>query len=193
MLLVILALVCFATVPLAGGRLERLLELRLRHMWAAVAALALQVAVLSVFPTGDRALHGALHVASYGLAAAFLVANRRVPGMWLIATGGTLNLLSIAANGGVMPVSPEAVAAAGLPADDGFANSAVVADPHLAWLGDVIPVPAPWGLGNVLSVGDLVLYGGALVLLHAACRPRVAAHAPPHVERRPAGRPVGRR
>jgi hypothetical protein len=45
-----------------------------------------------------------------------------------------------------------------------------VADPHLLWLGDVLPVPLPLGLSNVLSVGDLVLYAGALVLLHRTCR-----------------------
>jgi hypothetical protein len=170
MLLVALALACLASVPLAGGRLERLLELRLRAGWAAAAALALQVAITTFARGGDHGLHVALHLASYGFAAAFLVANRRVPGIWALALGGALNLAAIAANGGVMPASRAALAAAGVPRADGFENSATLAHPHLAWLGDVIAVPAPWGLGNVLSVGDLVLYAGALILLHRACR-----------------------
>jgi hypothetical protein len=82
-----------------------------------------------------------------------------------------MNLAAIGANGGVMPASPTASAIAGIPASDQFANSAVLTDPRLAWLGDIIPVPGPWPLGNVLSPGDVVLYVGALVLLHRACRP----------------------
>jgi hypothetical protein len=167
-LLVILALGCVATVPLARGNLARLLELRLRSAWAAFAAIALQVAITS-FPRGSAALHSSLHVLSYGLAGAFLVANRRVPGLWVMAAGGALNLLAIAVNGGVMPASSSALAVAGLPATDGFANSAALSQPHLAFLGDVIGVPGPWPIGNVLSVGDLVLFAGLLVLLHRAC------------------------
>jgi hypothetical protein len=37
----------------------------------------------------------------------------------------------------------------------------------------VIPVPAPFGLGNALSIGDCLIFAGMLVLLHRACaRPR---------------------
>ena len=53
-----------------------------------------------------------------------------------------------------------------------FANSTVLAHPQLLWLGDTIPVPLPLGLSNVLSVGDLLIYAGALVLLHRTCDDR---------------------
>jgi hypothetical protein len=169
-LLVLLAGLCIASVPLAGGRLVRVLELRLRWTAAVFAALALQIAITTLIPGGDPSLHDALHLVSYALAGAFLIANRSLPGLWLITLGGAMNLAAISANGGVMPASPAASAIAGIPASDQFANSAVLAHPHLAWLGDIIPVPGPWPLGNVLSVGDVVLYAGALVLLHRACR-----------------------
>jgi hypothetical protein len=177
-LLVVLALACVASVPLAGGRLERLLELRLRARWAALAALALQVAITTFARGGDHGIHVAAHLASYGLAAVFLVANRAIAGLWPIAVGGALNLVAIAANGGVMPASRAALAAAAVPAANGFDNSAALAHAHVAWLGDVIPVPAPLGLGNVLSVGDLIIYAGALLLLHTACRSGAPAAAP---------------
>jgi hypothetical protein len=170
-LLVLLAGLCIASVPLAGGRLVRVLELRVRWTAAVFAALALQIAITTLMPGGDPTLHDALHLASYALAGAFLIANRSIPGLWLIALGGGMNLAAISANGGVMPASPTASAIAGIPASDQFANSAVLTDPRLAWLGDIIPVPGPWPLGNVLSPGDVVLYVGALVLLHRACRP----------------------
>jgi hypothetical protein len=178
---VILALACVATVPAAGGSLARLAAVRLRAGWAAFAAIALQVAITS-FPDGAPALHDALHLVSYGLAAVFVVANRRVPGLWIMAAGGALNLLAITANGGVMPASRAALAVAGIAPANGFANSAALAHPRLLFLGDVIGVPGPWPIGNVLSVGDLVLFAGLLVLLHRACgpvrRPRRRATAP---------------
>jgi hypothetical protein len=93
-----------------------------------------------------------------------------------MAAGGALNLLAISANGGVMPASAWAIARSGLEARDGFENSAVLADPRLLALGDVIPVPAG-PLANVLSVGDLVIFAGLALLLARACR-KVPAAAP---------------
>jgi hypothetical protein len=155
-------------VPLAGRDLRRLGGLSLRRAWAAFGAIALQVAITS-FPMGARGVHVALHLASYGLAALFVVANRRVPGLAVVAAGGALNALAIALNGGVMPASRAAMAAAGVAVTPGFMNSGPVAHPHLLALGDIIGVPAPFGLGNVLSAGDLLILAGTLVLLHRVC------------------------
>jgi hypothetical protein len=168
-LLIVLALVCVASVPLRGRSLSGLLDLRLRGLWLVAVALLVQVGITTLFPGGDHAVHALLHVLSYGLAAAFVAANLRLPGMPVMAAGGLLNLIAIAANGGTMPASAGAMRAAGLSAGAGFANSAAVAHPRLAGLGDVIPVPGPHLLANVLSVGDLVVYAGLLVLLHRTC------------------------
>ena len=169
MLLVLLAIACVLSVPLRGGRLRRLADIRLRGQWAALVALVAQVLVLGVFAGGDAWWHAIVHVATYALAAYFVWANRSIPGVVVIAIGGALNLLAIAANHGVMPTSPWAERAAGLEPTDAFANSAVLDHPHLLWLGDVIPVPLPLGLSNVLSIGDLLIYAGALVLLDRIC------------------------
>ena len=166
MLLVVLAIACIVSVPLRGGRLGRLVDIRLRAQWAALGALVAQVLLLSVFAGGAAWWHAVAHLATYALAAYFVWANRSIPGVVIIAAGGALNLLAIAANHGVMPTSPWAERAAGLEPTGRFANSTVLDHPHLLWLGDVIPVPAPLGLSNVLSVGDLLIYAGALVLLH---------------------------
>jgi Family of unknown function (DUF5317) len=102
-------------------------------------------------PDGLRA---ALLVAAYPILAVFLVANRRLPGMPLVALGGPMNLLAISVNGGVMPASPSALAGAGLPVGGpGFHNSAVLADPRLGFLGDVFFIPASWPLSNIFSSG----------------------------------------
>ncbi len=170
MLLVLVVALCFASLPLTGGRIARLTELQVRAPWAALAGIAIQVVIVSLMPGGHRAVHVALHLASYGLGAYFLVANRRIPGLWLIGIGGALNFAAIAANGGVMPASRDALLRAGIERSHGFANSAQVAHSKLLFLGDVFAVPGPWPIGNVFSIGDLVLVAGLLVLIHRTCR-----------------------
>jgi hypothetical protein len=159
-------LLAVLSVPLARGRLGALADLRFRHPWILGIALALQVLVISVVPGGHGVHHELVHVLSYVLAAAFLVANRHVPFLWLVASGGLMNFAAIAANGGVMPASPSALETAGLGLGDGFANSAPLAQPRLAFLGDIFAVPSGWPLSNVFSAGDILIVLGALVLLH---------------------------
>ena len=170
MLLIALAVGFVALVPLLGGDLRGLGRIELRRPGAALAGLGLQVLVTSIIPHADHDLLSVLHLGSYGLAAWFVAANATVPGILPMAAGGALNLLAIAANGGIMPASAWAIAHSGLDPGNGFANSAALADPKLLFLGDVIPVPAG-PLANTLSVGDLVLFAGLALLLARACRP----------------------
>jgi hypothetical protein len=161
------------TVPLAGGRLGALAELRLRRVWAIYAALALAVLGVGLPGLADWARSGLL-LAAYPVGAVFVLANRWLPGMRLAALGAALNLLAIAANGGVMPASEAAREAAGLPADDpGFENSTVVDDPRLEFLGDVFAIPASWPLSNVFSVGDVLIGLGLAWGLHRVCGSRL--------------------
>jgi Family of unknown function (DUF5317) len=172
--LIAVVLLSALTVPLFGGRLGALLEVRLRHAWAIFVALAMEVAAVELpgLPDGLRA---GLLVAAYPVLGVFLVANRRLPGIPLVALGGLLNLLAIAANGGVMPASPTALAAAGLPLDPpGFRNSTALPHPRLAFLGDVFAIPASWPLSNVFSVGDVLIALGVAWALHRLCRSRPA-------------------
>ena len=174
-MLVVIAL-CLATVPLTRGRLVRLGELRLRRGGLALAAIALQVLVVSVAPRGLAGLHEILHVASYALLAAFGWSNRRVTGVPIVLAGGALNLLAILANGGVMPTDPDvAEAAANSAAPGEFLNSVPVADARLGFLGDVLATPASLPLHNVYSAGDIVIVLGLLVIVHAACHRQNAA------------------
>jgi hypothetical protein len=164
---------CVLSAWARGLSLRGLATLPVRATWAALGALLAQVLVLGVFDGGAAWWHAVAHVGTYALAAWFVWTNRAIPGVALLALGGALNLLAIGANGGVMPTTAWAMGAARLePAGTAFANSAPVADARMPWLGDVLPVPLPLGLGNVLSVGDLVLVAGALVLLHRTCTPR---------------------
>ena len=177
MLLVVLAVACIATVPLAGGRLRALAEHELHAIWTVIAAGTIQVLIVTALPGGDHGLHVALHVVSYVFVGWFLVANRRVSGMPFIALGAALNMIVIAANGGVMPAARTALRIAGIDPSSGFANSGALDHPRLLPLGDVIPIPGPWPIGNVLSIGDLLIVGGLLILLHVCCESRLATRA----------------
>jgi Family of unknown function (DUF5317) len=172
---VLVAVVVLAAlaVPLAGGHLGALVELRLHHVWAVFAALGLQLAALEL-PGLSEGLRAALIVAAYPVGALFVAANWRVPGMLVVGLGGAANLLAMAANGGVMPASPSALAGAGLPADEpAFQSSTALPDPQLAFLGDVFYIPASWPLSNVFSVGDVLIAAGLAWAVHRICGSRL--------------------
>ena len=168
-------LLCLATVPLAGGRLGALGDLRFRARGILYAAIGAQVLIISVLPHGSETVHNAVHLGTYVAVAAFVVANRRIPWVWLVALGGALNFTAIAANGGVMPAAPRALRAAGLPVDPAeFTNSGAVAHPHLQFLGDVFWLPSSWPVNNVFSIGDVLIVVGALLAMHCVCASRLA-------------------
>jgi hypothetical protein len=170
------ALICFLSLPLAGARMGRLAEVEPRGVWIAVAGLLLQIAIISVVPGGDEGLHTAVHLSSYLLVGWVVWANRHVPWLWLVGAGGLLNFVAIVANGGVMPASASAAAAAGVESvPNEFVNSQVLPEPHLLFLGDVFGSRLPWPLpNNVFSVGDIVMAVGAFLLLHTVCESRLA-------------------
>jgi hypothetical protein len=177
MLIPALVLLAVVSVPLAGGRLERLPQLRFVSLWALLAGLAIQVLILEVLPTTDAVGFALLHVASYVLVGWFVWRNRAIRELWIIGAGGLANFAAIATNGGVMPAHPEAWAAAGLPEPVGFANSHISTDAPLWFLGDVFAVPAGWPLANVFSIGDVLLVAGLFVLLHRTGASRLAPRA----------------
>ncbi len=186
MTLALAFLLLVLTVPVAGGRLSRLEHLRIRWVWLAVLAFAVQVLIVTVVPDGDTGWHRAAHLLTYALVGACVLANlRQVRFLWVVALGGLLNVIAIVANDGVMPASRSALETAGLDEESGsFANSDVVEGAHVAWLGDVFAIPAGWPGANVFSVGDVVMLVGAFLLLHAA--PGSRLFGGPRTERLPA-------
>ena len=174
MFLVAVVALSLITVPLAGGSLSRISDLRLRWTPVIFAALAIQVVIISVAPGGEHWLHAVLHLVSYGLAAAFLWVNRREPGIPMVAVGAMLNAIAIVANNGVMPASAGALRAAGeVPTAAGFANSTGLAHPRLLVLGDIFAIPKSWPLHNVFSIGDVCIAIGAAIVIHSASGSRL--------------------
>jgi hypothetical protein len=157
---------------LMGGRLDRLSEVRFEWAWLAVVGLTAQVLLFST-PIGGSFRGGvgeAIYVASTGLVLVAVWRNLRVPGLALVALGAISNLAAIVANDGVMPTTPEALAAAGLDPLDGFSNSAVLEDPALAPLTDIFALP-PWlPFANVFSIGDVLIALGIVIVVAIGMR-----------------------
>ena len=170
MIIVVAGVLAVLTVPLTGGDLRRLATLPVRHAWAIWVALGLQTALVWAPDSVPDGAARTAHVATYAIAAWFAWANRRLPGVWLMALGGALNLAAIVANGGVMPASRAAWARAGFSLEEGFSNSVVRDDARLGFLGDVFAVPDGWPFANVFSVGDVLIVVGIGWLAHRWCR-----------------------
>jgi hypothetical protein len=146
---------------LTGGRVSRLAELSIRWAPLAVIGLLVQVVVFSG-PVASRigALGVPLYVGSTALVLLVVLRNVRVPGLWLVAAGAMSNLATIVANGGYMPASAQALAAAGKSIAAGYSNSADLPEPALAPLTDLFAMPAWLPFANVFSVGDVLIAAG---------------------------------
>jgi hypothetical protein len=161
----------------SGGRLGALGELRMRHVELVYGAILLQIGAFpsGVFPwSTPDGIARVLWLVSFALLIGFAAVNRAVRGVALVFAGLASNLAAVVANGGLMPASPHAVRAAGL-AYRLHNNSISVVHPHLAWLTDRWAVPAWIPLGNVFSVGDVLIAAGIIativLAMHARSRP----------------------
>src|SRR3712207_7677510 len=99
-LLVFFGLFAIATVPMAGGNLWRLADVQLRGQWLVGVALAAQILFITILPGHFAGIHAPAHLATYGLAAAFVWVNRAIPGVWLMGIGGGVDFSALAAHGG---------------------------------------------------------------------------------------------
>jgi hypothetical protein len=183
MILPFFVLLTVCSVPLFGGKLVRLGDIRVRAFWAAGLALAMQLVIIDILDhVLPQSAATVLHLVSYALAVWFILANAHIPGLWIVVWGGGLNLIAIAANHGVMPASPEAVRTAGLIEDVGFSNSVATPNARFAGLGDVFALPKRFPLSNVFSVGDIILVIGLAVVFHSACGSRLRRPKPDATE-----------
>jgi hypothetical protein len=185
-IVVVLTSIGVASALWSPARVRRIAAVSLRHMGLVWIALVLQ---LVLFEYLARRIPGplteVLHYATYALCGAFLVVNRRLPGVGLIAAGAASNLVAISLNGGSMPADPDAWARAGLPPVPAgtFENSAANGGARLSFLGDVFAIPESWPLSNVFSIGDVLIVIGGTWFAHRWCARRADDDMSP-------GRPV---
>jgi hypothetical protein len=155
---------------LLGGRLGRLADTPIAGKELAFAAIGLQ---MIAFPwnflpwTTPSGLARAIWIVSFALLIAMLVKNRALPGVAILAAGLTCNIVAVIANHGLMPVRPSALLAAGTQYHV-HNNSIQVGDPNLGLLIDRWAAPQWLPMGNVFSVGDVLIALGTIVAIVAA-------------------------
>jgi hypothetical protein len=156
---------------LLGGRLAGLADLKFRWAALAIAGFMAQVILFSE-PVSQRvgAFGPPIYVASTTLVLLAVIANVRIRGMALVAIGAASNLAAIVANGGYMPASAAAAAAIGRDPIVNYSNSAIMPSPALEPLTDVIALPTWLPFTNIVSVGDLFIGVGIVVVIVAAMR-----------------------
>ena len=183
-ILVVILVAC--AIGLArGGSFENLSRLHL--VSSPLVFVALGVQAVGAF-SGNAALYVGGMVASALLVTVFVVRNRTLPGIALVAFGFLLNALVVAANG-AMPVEQDAadragISTVGLYRGTDAKHELADGDTVLRPLADVIAVPLPGPLrrgSNVVSAGDVVLAAGIGVLVvNAMLRARPAPEPPKH-------------
>jgi hypothetical protein len=175
------AVVLGLTVSLARYRsqaLDRIAALPLRSAWLALLALVLQYPLLLApfAETQQIVLHQVLFLISHLLLLAFIWRNRSMVGIQIIGLGVLWNMAAILANGGFMPVTPEALVQinpgstleqwpAGL--HYGYSKGIILAKQvtNLWLLSDILVLPPPFPWPTAFSLGDLLLAFGIGVLL----------------------------
>jgi hypothetical protein len=172
-----------AAAYLGGGRLGRLGQSGVRL--TGLAAVGFVVQFLPLGGLGGTLARVLLWL-SFLLLVVFSTVNLRRPGFGLFLLGTLLNLTVIALNGG-MPISADALVASGdrgqiAELQQGLGGVKYhLAGPgdRLMPLADVVVLPPP--VGEVVSVGDLLVDAGLAWFLVAGMGPR----------RRRTGEPVG--
>jgi hypothetical protein len=167
-------------VWLRGGRLGELGDVRFTFWWM-IPTVAVVQSVLIRVPYSDTRLPW-WHPRPYAMIVSYVVLwcavwlNQRLPGMRIVLAGITLNLIVITANGGYMPVLPEALAQIGYgdgayqmqPGSIVLGSKDVVLPTQQAplWmLGDVLVIPEPFPRPTAMSIGDMFLAVGVFLFI----------------------------
>ncbi|MDO8670378.1 MAG: DUF5317 family protein [Dehalococcoidia bacterium] len=176
-------------LPLAvirGGRPAEMSSVRFRLVWLIFVALGFQVAVVYLpwFQAAGRyEFPAVIIIISYVMALAWVIANQQLGGIRLIGLGLLLNLVVIVANGGFMPISPEAANDMGL-LSQGLAyetgtrvasSKDILLEPESTtlWALSDIFVPGRYiPVRTIFSIGDAIAAVGLFVAIQRAMLPK---------------------
>jgi hypothetical protein len=189
MILILLFGLGLAAGLLRGGNVRNLATMRVRHAWLPLLAFGLQASFVlfardpASIPTWIRTF---VLLVTYGGLFGFLLLNRRLPGSRLLLVGAALNAVVMFANGGFMPVTPQALARSGharyIITQDGDqfvrrSKDIVLEkeDTRLWFLSDVFGIPAPLPFSSNSSPGDLLIGLGAAWLVYRGLTCAVSA------------------
>lgn len=178
MILLLVGIIAIAVGLARGGRLEGLTRIPLRGGIGILTLFVAQLLIRQVMPAlgapGSRLSVWLWCGVSIGLL--LLCAwNWQIVGIRILALGIALNVFVVALNIG-MPVGGPLAASIGMTPradsviDRGGFYQPVDSGTVALVLGDVVPIPAPRPLRSLVSLGDVVMFVGAGVLIEEAIR-----------------------
>lgn len=150
------------------GNLKNLENINLNCIYLAFAGFFIEAVIIFSIRKGiivRGTLTLILDIIMYILLFSFTYANRKNIFLVIMGAGFLLNALAIFSNGGAMPVSAEAMAAAGLVADVNREGLYVLVGPatKLSFLCDVIPFNFISHLA--ISIGDIITAIGLMTFI----------------------------
>ncbi|MDM5330249.1 DUF5317 domain-containing protein [Neobacillus sp. CF12] len=166
-------LISFIVGLLRKGNLRAFSQLNLKWGWVFPLLLVVQLAVFTFQNDSEflGQLSGSIYIVIYIIGLIFLFLNRRNAGFILIFIGVFLNFIVMVLNGGRMPVSVEAAAVL----DPGYIqalkeslyakHTMLTSTTQLGFLGDVIPISAPYPRTQIISIGDIIMNIGIFVFI----------------------------
>lgn len=154
-----------------------------------MALLAILLQVLAIYgPLGNNdSLRGVVLILSYLTLMVFVAANWKRIGIAIIGIGLLMNFTPIAANGGLMPITPETLAKTGLFPHGTELNQRVPDskdvlkrrdDTHFYFLSDRLVWTDLSPAIRAFSLGDVVIVSGLIVMLGDLLLPRLRKDAP---------------
>lgn len=163
-----------------GGALAHFARLRFRWPLLFLVGLLLRAVAFSPpVPAGRAAM--SLYALALGALFTGMIVNRRIIGIEFVLVGLALNAAVILANGGAMPVTADALRLVGqydfavrLAAEGPIGHVRLATpDTRLRALGDIIPLSPLPALRLVVSLGDLLIAMGVLLIFYVG-----TLHAP---------------
>jgi Family of unknown function (DUF5317) len=173
--------VALVVVLVTRGSFSRLFQLPIQSIWMVVVALAIQIFLAIVELPSDRLddLGFALVMASYAFLLAFCFVNLRISMMWVIGLGIALNALVIGLNQGMPTADNEVTTRSGRTIEEPIERTAKHRPESdndlLPFLGDRLRVPYP--VDEVISIGDVVIGLGIILVCYQASRVRRPARS----------------
>lgn len=161
------------------GRFENLARLKLAYIYIPIVAFALEsLGGLMVkhkwpfFMSHMDALTLLIEIIVNALLCFFFYRNLKLPGMNMIFLGSVMNFTVILANFGYMPVDPALglehgydPALAALKNGEVFAHALITHETSFTILADVIAIPPPWPFPKTISLGDVIIDLGVILLI----------------------------
>jgi hypothetical protein len=183
MILALAVVVGFAAslVRYRGRVFGQIAAIPLRSLWLAPLALVLQWPLLRApaDPPKGLVVQTTLFLLSYLVLLGFVWLNRRLIGVLIAGLGIVCNLVVIVVNGGLMPITPDTLAAINAgsrseqwPVGDHYGHSKDIIllrqDTKLWALSDLLVIPPPFPKPFAFSLGDLLIAVGIVVLFQGS-------------------------